>query len=154
MDIIWSLIWSFVIFNWSKKWMSIWFLIVWKVKIVRKGLWATKRRWRANDDLGVDESWLRWRWEYLHWVKVPSRTMRSHILDWIKPLFDCMMKWLEAWLELKVTYSSWQCSSRRDKTVATLKYWRLKVELMKELKLKWSEFWFLFNLDFTGMQYY
>jgi len=40
------------------------------VKIARKGLRGTKRRWRASDGLATEVPWLRWRREYLHWVEV------------------------------------------------------------------------------------
>jgi hypothetical protein len=37
-----------------------------RVKIVRKGLRGTKRRWRPSDSLWTEVPWLRWRREYLH----------------------------------------------------------------------------------------
>jgi hypothetical protein len=37
-----------------------------RVKIARKGLRGTKRRWRPSDGLWIDVPWLRWRREYLH----------------------------------------------------------------------------------------
>ena len=37
-----------------------------RVKIARKGLRGTKRRWRPSDGLWTEVPWLRWRREYLH----------------------------------------------------------------------------------------
>jgi hypothetical protein len=54
--------------------MGAWYDVTWvwldRVKITRKGLRGTKRRWRSSNGLETEVPWLRWRREHLHWVKV------------------------------------------------------------------------------------
>jgi hypothetical protein len=48
--------------------IMVWLRLACEVKIARKWLRRTKRRWRASNGLGIEWPWLWWRRKYLHLV--------------------------------------------------------------------------------------
>jgi hypothetical protein len=66
------------------------------LKIARKRLQRTKRRWRASDSLGVKGPCLWWRRKYLHLVESPIKLKEVMLWGGSNQYWIIKWKWLDA----------------------------------------------------------
>jgi hypothetical protein len=104
-----------------------------KMKIARKGLRKTKRRWRASNGLGAEERWLWWKREYLHLVYHWSSKKRLYYEEDqinVGSFDESDLVHLDVFIYMEldqVTCSRWLCSSNNyNGHVGILYCWRLK----------------------------